>query len=103
MIALNVRTSDRPDLKIQIKHFPMDNTKLAEMEFYLLEDLDFHLTVFHPYRSLAVLCGKTRADTGSFAPDDSLLDGERAEDVKTGRGTGSGAMEVDKEIFEQAW
>ena len=29
------------------------------MEFYLLEDLDFHLTVFHPYHDLADLCGST--------------------------------------------
>lgn len=91
------------ELKISIKHFPSENTKLAEMEFYLLEDLDFHLTVFHPYRSLAVLCGRTRADTGKFLPEDSLLEGEREEDVKTGRGTGAGALEVDKEIFEHAW
>ena len=38
--------------------FPSDNTKLAEMEFYLIEELDFHLIVFHPYRSLVQLCGR---------------------------------------------
>lgn len=26
------------------------------MEFYLLEDLEFNLTVFHPYQDLADLC-----------------------------------------------
>lgn len=39
-------------------NFPSDNTKLAEMEFYLIEELDFHLIVFHPYRSLVQICGR---------------------------------------------
>lgn len=30
---------------------------LAEMEFYLLEDLQFHLVVYHPYRSLVIIAG----------------------------------------------
>ena len=38
--------------------FPTDNTKVAEMEFYLIEELDFHLIVFHPYRSIVQLCGR---------------------------------------------
>ena len=37
------------------------------MEFYLLEDLDFHLVVFHPYRALLHICGREPADTGKFA------------------------------------
>jgi cyclin C len=28
--------------------FPGETNKLGEMEFYLMEDLDFHLTIFHP-------------------------------------------------------
>ena len=88
------------ELKIPIKHFPADNTKLAEMEFYLLEDLDFHLHVFHPYRSLTALCGREPMDTGWFpAPGEDELE----EDVKLGRGTGKGAVRFDKEIFETAW
>jgi len=35
--------------------FQADTTKLAEMEFYLIEELDFHLIVFQPYRSLVQL------------------------------------------------
>ncbi|GAA5834157.1 hypothetical protein JCM11251_000557 [Rhodosporidiobolus azoricus] len=38
--------------------FPSDNHRLAEMEFYLLEELDFHLVVFHPYRALSQLTGR---------------------------------------------
>lgn len=72
------------------------------MEFYLLEDLDFHLTVFHPYRSLAALCGKSKADTGTF-PTNDPVDGETEEDVQLGRGTGRGAFVVDNDIFNEAW
>lgn len=36
------------------------------MEFYLLEDLDFHLIVFHPYRSLLAICGREASDAGTF-------------------------------------
>ncbi|CAG8484651.1 11959_t:CDS:2 [Ambispora gerdemannii] len=35
--------------------FSYDNQKVAEMEFYLLEELDFNLIVFHPYRTLTTL------------------------------------------------
>lgn len=43
--------------------FPTDNTKVAEMEFYLIEELDFHLIVFHPYRSIVQLCGRDGGPT----------------------------------------
>jgi len=45
-------------LEYNIKNFPTDNSSVCEMEFYLLEDLDFHLVIFHPYRALMQLCGK---------------------------------------------
>lgn len=37
--------------------FTNDIASLAEMEFYLLEDLQFHLIVYHPYRSLITIAG----------------------------------------------
>ena len=46
--------------------FPAETSKLGEMEFYLMEDLDFHLTVFHPYRSLLHMTGREPADPGKF-------------------------------------
>lgn len=52
--------------EFQIKMFPPETTKLGEMEFYLLEDLDFHLVVFHPYRALLHICGREMADGGRF-------------------------------------
>ena len=49
-----------------IKMFPAETHKVGEMEFYLLEDLDFHLIVFHPYRSLLHITGREPADSGRF-------------------------------------
>ncbi len=34
---------------------PTDNSSLAEMEFFLLEEMEFDMIVFHPYRSLMAL------------------------------------------------
>lgn len=46
------------------------------MEFYLLEDLDFHLIVFHPYRALLHICGREPADGGKFPRSRVEEDGE---------------------------
>lgn len=32
-------------------NFPTDASLIAEMEFYLISDLDYHLMIWHPYRS----------------------------------------------------
>ncbi|RSH89518.1 RNA polymerase II holoenzyme cyclin-like subunit [Saitozyma podzolica] len=60
----------------QIKIFPAESHKLGEMEFYLLEDLDFHLIVFHPYRALLHICGREPADGGKFPRSRVEEDGE---------------------------
>ncbi|KAG8931243.1 RNA polymerase II holoenzyme cyclin-like subunit [Tulasnella sp. 419] len=82
-----------------IKTFPTDNSKLAEMEFYLLEDLEFHLVVFHPYRSLAALCGRlgvldTVAEAGEVGaePDEERF-----------WGTGEGKLNLDDGCVQMAW
>lgn len=54
-----------------IATFPTDSTKLAEMEFYLIEDLEFHLIVYHPYRSLVHMTGR---DSGPIAARKTMLD-----------------------------
>lgn len=59
-----------------IKSFPAEAHKLGEMEFYLLEDLDFHLIVFHPYRSLLSACGREPSDPGKFEKSRIQEDGE---------------------------
>ncbi|KAK9897515.1 cyclin-like protein [Cystobasidium minutum MCA 4210] len=54
-----------------IVNFPTDSSKLAEMEFYLIEDLEFHLIVYHPYRSLVHMTGR---DSGPVAARKTTLD-----------------------------
>ncbi|KNZ76859.1 RNA polymerase II holoenzyme cyclin-like subunit [Termitomyces sp. J132] len=48
------------------KYFPSDHTKLAEMEFYLVDDLECDLVVFHPYRTLLTLCKKETPESASL-------------------------------------
>lgn len=71
-----------------LNSFTADNTKLAEMEFYLIEELDFHLIVFHPYRSLVQLCGR---DGGLSAGGDF------------GRLGRSAMLEMDDSALQMAW
>ncbi|ORX89158.1 cyclin C [Basidiobolus meristosporus CBS 931.73] len=56
--------------------FPYDHHVLAECEFYLLEDLQFHLIIFHPYRSLSIYMadlklGRSCLQTAWFIVNDS--------------------------------
>lgn len=85
--------------------FPADYTKLAEMEFYLLEDLEFDLIVFHPYRTLAAVCGREPVDAGDF-PDDPTVDSSSpAEKVDRilGKGSGQPGSDVEDSILQMAW
>lgn len=68
------------------------------MEFYLLEDLEFHLVVFHPYRSLAAVAGR-------FTITDSTEAGEVGADPDEERfwGTGDGRMEFENGCVQMAW
>lgn len=84
--------------------FPPETNKLGEMEFYLLEDLDFHLVVFHPYRALLHICGREPADSGRFSKTRVEEDGEvkrnegevkRKRDEEVRRGTGAGRIMED--------
>lgn len=57
------------------RQYPSDVTALAEMEFYLLEDLQFHLVVYHPFRSLVAIftaCGKGAAVRPNFKQSASV-------------------------------
>ncbi|ORY91797.1 cyclin-like protein [Leucosporidium creatinivorum] len=71
-----------------LSSFPTDNTKLAEMEFYLIEELDFHLVIFHPYRSLVQLCGR---------------DGGPTAGGEVGKATRSAMLEMDDTALQMAW
>lgn len=74
------------------------------MEFYLVDDLECDLVVFHPYRTLLSLCKKEPSGEGSE-------EGE-AEDVGVGIGiddgprywgTGDGQLEMTSAAFQTAW
>ncbi|KAK8844672.1 hypothetical protein IAR55_006521 [Kwoniella newhampshirensis] len=90
-----------------IKMFPAEPNKVGEMEFYLLEDLDFHLVVFHPYRALLHMTGREPADAGRFrqtrVEEDVEIKRKEAEAKKirdeevrkaAGAGTGVGRTQV---------
>ena len=78
------------------------------MEFYLVDDLECDLTVFHPYRTLLTLCRKEIQDSASLFGSE---EGE-AEEVGTGVGaeegprywgTGEGQMELAEGALQTAW
>jgi cyclin-C len=83
-----------------IKNFPSDNSKLAEMEFYLVSDLECDLVVFHPYRTLLTLCGKETAHV--FVAEA----GEVGVGIDNGLrywGTGEGRLELEEGPLQTAW
>lgn len=73
--------------------FPTDPTKLGEMEFYLLEELEFNLVVYHPYRDLADICGKA----GSDEDESDIPKEERS------WGTGQGKLIMEEGAIQTAW
>lgn len=108
-----------------VKNLPTDNSKLAEMEFYLVDDLECDLTVFHPYRTLLTLCKKeseldpsaTPAEEGEagevgavgFSGSTSLSGsghlgvGIGADDGPRYWGTGEGRLELSAGALQTAW
>ncbi|KAK7681510.1 hypothetical protein QCA50_015242 [Cerrena zonata] len=87
--------------EIGVKSFPSDNSKLAEMEFYLVDDLECDLVVFHPYRTLMALCGKE----GQIAIRDAEA-GEMGAGIDDGPrywGTGEGKLELNEGAVQLAW
>ncbi|KAF8574447.1 cyclin-like protein [Ramaria rubella] len=90
-----------------IKGFPSDNTRLAEMEFYLVDDLECDLTVFHPYRTLMTLCGK-EGSTEMEAEGVLMMEAEAGEvgvgvDDPRYWGTGHGKLELQEPALQMAW
>jgi cyclin C len=81
------------------------------MEFYLLEDLEFDLIVFHPYRTLAAVCGREPVDAGQFPEqgdvDAMLSDWIESEvqkvDRRFGKGSGQPGTDVEDSILQMAW
>jgi len=99
--VLEARTLFGSD-EYSIKTFPSDNSKLAEMEFYLVDDLECDLVVFHPYRTLLALCGK---EVGSLPSSDAEA-GEVGVGVDEGPrywGSGEGKLEIHDSVMQIAW
>ncbi len=93
--------SNPSDDEYGIKSFPSDNSKLAEMEFYLVDDLECDLIAFHPYRTLMTLCGRE----GSSVSHDTEA-GELGAGVQDGPrywGTGEGKLELQESALQMAW
>lgn len=84
-----------------IKSFPSDNSKLAEMEFYLVDDLECDLIVFHPYRTLLALCGKENSSAVVEAEAGEL--GAGIDDGSRYWGTGEGKLELQETALQTAW
>lgn len=83
-----------------VKNFPSDNSKLAEMEFYLVSDLGCDLVVFHPYRTLLTLCGREAAHAVVSEA------GEVGVGIDNGPrywGTGEGKLELEEGPLQTAW
>ncbi|EGO30152.1 hypothetical protein SERLADRAFT_344579 [Serpula lacrymans var. lacrymans S7.9] len=83
-----------------IKSFPTDNSKLAEMEFYLVDDLECDLTVFHPYRTLMALCKK---ETSSDLQAEAGELGIGIDDGPRYWGNGEGQLELPDGALQLAW
>lgn len=77
------------------------------MEFYLVDDLECDLTVFHPYRTLMALCGKEGSIEG-MEFDDGATEAEAGElgtgiDDERYWGTGQGKLELQEPALQLAW
>lgn len=77
------------------------------MEFYLVDDLECDLVVFHPYRTLLALC-KKESSHGHTADETEAEAGELgagigAEDGPRYWGTGQGRLELSEGALQTAW
>ncbi|KAG0046029.1 hypothetical protein BGZ83_008792 [Gryganskiella cystojenkinii] len=46
--------------------FDYDTSKVAEFEFYLLEELEFYLIVYHPYRDLTLIAKELKMEESNL-------------------------------------
>ncbi|KAK9477531.1 cyclin-like protein [Lipomyces japonicus] len=70
--AQHIRTVVSEAKSLWPDHITHDHTKLAECEFYLIEELDSYLIVYHPYRSLIQLSKALGAsgNNAGLSPDE---------------------------------
>ncbi|KAF8164749.1 cyclin-like protein [Crassisporium funariophilum] len=89
-----------------VKNFSSDNAKIAEMEFYLVDDLECDLIVFHPYRTLLSLCKKEINISSLNSEEGETEDagvGVGDEDGQRYWGTGEGQLELTPAALQTAW
>jgi len=87
------------------KNITADNSKLAEMEFYLVEDLECDLVVFHPYRSLMALV-KDQATANGLRTAPERESGELGFGVEDGEkywGTQESKLSLHAGDLQIAW
>ena len=74
------------------------------MEFYLVDDLECDLVVFHPYRTLLSLCKKEGNSHSSNSEEGETEDpGIGIEDGRRYWGTGDGQLELTPAALQTAW
>jgi cyclin C len=76
------------------------------MEFYLVDDLECDLVVFHPYRTLLALCKKEASATSSSASEEGEAEdliGVGIDDGPRYWGTGDGQLEFPTTSLQTAW
>ncbi len=87
-----------------VRHFPSDNSKLGEMEFYLVDDLECDLTVFHPYRTLMALCKKeSSTDEDDETEAGELGVGVSADEGQRYWGSSEDKLEMSEAALQMAW
>ncbi|KIY43058.1 C/H/G cyclin [Fistulina hepatica ATCC 64428] len=92
--------------------FTSEVSKIAEMEFYLIGDLECDLVVFHPYRTLVALCRSCPEEKDPFAGKYLGFFGLEAGELGIGIGgdegprywgTGDGYLELSEGALQTAW
>jgi cyclin-C len=71
------------------------------MEFYLVDDLECDLTIFHPYRTLMALCGKEGNSKNAEAEAGEV--GVGVDDGPRYWGTGEGKLLLQEGALQMAW
>jgi|SRR6266545_3847403 len=87
------------------RQWSTDNQKIAEMEFYLVDDLECDLVVFHPYRTLVALCKEVNnsPESGEEGETSDIGVGLDASDGPRYWGTGEGQLELPPGALQVAW
>lgn len=88
---------------------PLDNHRLAEMEFYLVDELECNLIVFHPYRTLTTLCTKESKDVDMVLAESAGTNaigepgGSGVDGGERYWGTDVGKLILDEKLLQLAW